>query len=449
MGTLVVSCGGSRPPRDRRFCLGLTGRRTLGSIALLATACGGSSPTDGPRAPAVASLDIVAPTSLIVHEMALFEVTAKRASGLEIPFPQLSWDTSDSAVATVSKSGVVTARGRGQVTIGVSSGAIRTELGLSVKARVKVTPSYRYRPCDSCDYSRYAFWYTDVHGEEAWHLAVGDTLRLGASYVDVDGVPLGEEAAATWVSSDPDYVSVGADGNVVAIARNFENLAPATITASTADGSDETYVRVEGGAVAGLPATLRLADAAIGAGPVTFVSNRIAPVTLAFGESVDIPITSGLFYVDVEGSSGLWQGFGAIVMEDDRLSIYAVNPVEGDPERHPQPSLVGVWDRPTLVPDDSVRVRLIQGNGSAGVVYVLPPDAPADGLPELCYFDPLNTWGYVERPAGDLDFVVQPKYGSAFEPIRIRVTLQAGHSVTYVITESAHDPVGILAFPEP
>jgi hypothetical protein len=448
MGKLVVARGGCRPPVHRRFHVLPRVASILGGLTLLATACTSSSPTDPPEDPAVASLDVAGPSTLIVHEMALFEVTAKRASGVEIPFPQLSWDTSDSAVATVSESGVVTAQGRGQATIGVSSGDISAEIALSVTARVKITPSYRFRPCLDCNPSRYAFFDPDYYGEEAWHLPVGDTLHLSATYVDVDGVPLGEEADADWASSDPDYVSVSADGEVIALAGNRQSFLADTITASTSDGADKALVRVVADAVAGRPATLRLSNAAIGAAPVTFVSNKSAPVTLSFGESVDIPITSGLFFVDIEGSTGLWQSLGAIVMEDDHLSIYAVNPAEGDPENHPQPSLVGAWDRPTFVPDDSVRVRLIEGSGYAGVVYVLEPDAPADGLPELCYFDPTNTWGYVERPTGGIDFVMQPKYGNAYEPIRIRATPRAGQSVTYVIVGGAVDPPILVPFPE-
>lgn len=408
-------------------------------------ACTGSSPTQ-PRTEAVASLSVSAPSSLIVHETALLEVTALDARGRETPLPEdLLWETSDPAVARVTREGVISARGRGLATIGVSSGAIRAEAAVRVRARVKITPGYRYRPCGTCDGNRIAFWsspYGSTEEYEVWSLAIGDTLHLAATYVDVDGLRLEEEPSATWSSSNPDAVSVNADGDVVGLA--WPDGYAADIIASTDDGTDQTQVQTLN-AVAGLPATLRLGHAAFGAGPITFTYNRGEPVTLSFGESVDIPISSGLFFVDIRGSFapdstyGSWQGFGAMVQGDDRLDVFAV----GDP----QPLLAGAWDRPTAVPDDSVRVRLIQSS-SAGVVWVLPPDAPADGLPELCYFDPGGVWGFDERPTGGLDFVLAPKYGNAYEPVRIRATPEPGHSVTYAIAESAAHVPNLLAFPD-
>lgn len=199
-----------------------------------------------------------------------------------------------------------------------------------MKARVKITPGYRHRPCETCDGSRIAF-HASPYGqpeEDVWSLAIGDTLHLTAAYVDVDGWPLDEQPRTTWSSSKPDVVGVSPDGEVVGLA--WPPGAVVEIVASTTDGTEHTYV-VTSDAVAGLPASLRFAHAAVGAGPVTFTYNRGEPVRLSFGEWIDIPITSGLFYVDIERSSsadstyGYWQSFGAIVREDDHLAIYAVN----------------------------------------------------------------------------------------------------------------------------
>jgi hypothetical protein len=414
-------------------------------LVLQVVACqadGPTSATEPPVADAVAFLEIEARPSLIVHEMALFTVVARSADGRGLAVPgNLTWGTSDATVATVSSLGVVTARDRGTARIGVRLGAVRGEVTVNVKARVKITPTWRYRPCTECDGQRQAFF----SGEASWRLAVGDTLQLSASYTDIDGVPLGGAVTATWTSSRPDDVSVSVDGDVVGLT--FPGLG-ADITVATEDGVDQVRVYTTS-TIAGLPATLRLAHAAIGLGPVTFLHNKGAPVTLSFGESVDLPITSGLFYLDAQGLPAPdsiyanYQTFGALVLGGDRLAIYAIG---GDGV--PQSSVVGAWDTPTIVPGDSVRVRLVQGWTSAGVVYVLPAAAPENGLPELCYFDPGNTWGYVERPVGELDFVMKAKYGPQFTPVRIRVSPEPGQSVTYVITQSAVHPLGVVAFPD-
>lgn len=437
MRKLVVPCDGSWPPRGRRFPLRLAGRHALVSATVL-LACTGSDPTQL-HAPRIASLEIEGPSSLIVHERALFLVKARGPDGEELPLPPgLTWDSSSGTVATVSREGVVTARQRGEVVIGVSVGEVRGELAVGVRHRVRISPAYRYRPCYSCDEAhRVASGTFEPEGTD-WRIAIGDTLRFVASHVDVNGIVLQDDVPATWTSSDPATVGVSAPGTVVGVSPVGIG---ADVVATTADGAGMTHVSVSD-AIAGLPAMLRLAHAAVAAGPITFVFNEIAPVTLSFGESIDLPISSGLFHVDIQGSPSPdfplapFRSFAAIVREEDRLAIYAVGFADA--------FLTGVWDRPTHVPDGSVRVRLLQGGTSAGVVYVLPPDAPPE-LPQLCYFDPLDSWGYVELPAGDVDFVMQPKYGDPYQ-VRFRASPEPGSSVTYVITESAQDPVNILAF---
>lgn len=452
MGT-PVSCGGSRPPDDRRFEARLRAR-LFPCVALFAMACSGSSPTESP---VVATLEIVSSSgsagmaSLIVHEMVLLEVTARSADGDELPAPdQLSWDTSDSDVATVSESGVVTAHARGEATIGVSVGDIRAEVALSVKARVRITPSFWYPECGNCTLAQ-------TLGSGWLPLAIGDTLSLSASYVDIDGVLLEEDAVATWVSDNPDAVTVSSEGRIVALLPGSE----ARIIASADDGSAVQGVQVWWDVIAGRPATLRLAHAASGVGPVTFVHNKGAPVTLRFGESVEIPITSGVFLLEAEGlppgnwSVGLVHSFEAVNREGAHLAVYAVGGSCCEDAPAPVAGLVGTWDPfvDVPVPDDSVRVRVIQGSSSALIVFLLPQDAPIPpygtsfDVLVSCYFDPGNVGGYWTLPAGNRDFVLQDK--SRSRTVRIPETLQAGRFVTYVLTQDDQDEWGIAAFPDP
>lgn len=197
--------------------------------------------------PPVASLEILASSgpietmSLIVHEMALLEVTARSADGYEFRVPdRVSWDTSDGAVATVSDDGVVSAQRRGSATIGVSAGDVRAEMAVSGKARVKITPSYRYYRCGWC------LPENTLPPGSGWPLEVGDTLLLSATYFDIDGVPLDDDASARWTSDNPDAVSV-TEGRVVALLPSSR----ARIVAWVTDGTDVAEVRVSDVVAAG------------------------------------------------------------------------------------------------------------------------------------------------------------------------------------------------------
>ena len=200
---------------------------------------------------------------------------------------------------------------------------------------------------------------------------------------------------------------------------------------------------------------LRLAHAAAGTGPLTFVHNKGVPVVLEFGESVDLTVSGGMFYVDVQGvpPEQSWFDFPltfeARGRDGDDLSVYVAGGVCCGANPQTMAGLVSVWDAHPEVSQDSVRVRLIQGWNSAPVVYVLPGGAPAVGLPTLCYFDPSDHWGYSMRPVGALDFVLAGKAGASSGSVRIPVTVEGGGSSTYVITQQRGQPPSIVAFPDP
>ena len=142
--------------------------------------------------------------------------------------------------------------------------------------------------------------------------------------------------------------------------------------------------------------------------------------------------------------------FAAEVHEGDLLSLYVIDGSCCTNDVVPPFDLAHAWDRPTTVASDSVRVRLLQGSTDWGaqVVYVLPPDAPVAGIPQECYFDPGNMWGYSQRAAEDFDFVLSNKTRTG-PFVRVRASPQAGRSVTYVITGHAPGPLSILSFDEP
>lgn len=397
----------------------------------------------------VARLEVDAPSTMIVNEMALFQVDARSDQGYHLPLPaDLTWASSDPTVATVSSQGVVTAHDRGLATITVTGAGITQEMAVEIRARVRITPVLRFHQCWRCRSDQYAFFGPGPNSELGWRPALGDTLRFRVQLVDVDGNPLEENPPATWSSSHPEAVTVDDHGMLVARAGPATSgVTTARIRALTADGADSVLVSVNDRVIAGDPAMLRLAHAAVGVGPVTFVHNKGAPITLSYGQHVDLSITSGLFFLDSEGlpiptrdSLPTFRTFGAQVRGGDMLAIYAVGNPRGG-------LLTGTWDRAVSVASDSVRVRMIQGNTTAGIVYLLPPGARTNGRPQLCYFDPPDSWGYTSFPAGGLDLVFQAKYGSQ-STVRIGVDPGPGRSATYVITELATGNWGIMAFPE-
>jgi hypothetical protein len=381
--------------------------------------------------------------------MTLFEVEATKTDGavIRLSAARLVWDTSDPTVATVSEEGVVSAQGRGEATIRVTSGDVLAEANVVVKARVTITPSPVGLSC-FCG-GTYQFW-----SDEYWRLGVGDALPLTATYVDIDGVPIDEEPHANWISSDPAAVSVDAEGRVVALVRSRF----AAITAATPDGAAYAHVQVLN-MVSGRPATVRLAHGAVGLGPVTFEHNKGEPVTLEFGESLEIPVTSGLFLLTARGvpflseTTALAVSRRFLVLEGDQLSSYVVGGrvLSGPGVFSPRAELASAWDRHTDVAGDSVRIRLVQGFTGFLGVHVLSPGELADEVPELCYFDPGDVWGYDTRPAGGIDVVLQRKFGLGNPQHRVRVNPPPGSSVTYVIDSGTPngDGYSLVAFPDP
>ena len=404
---------------------GRSRRSLLFGLAVFQSTC--TSPTDS--TPVVASISIAGPTSLVVREKVLFLVTATDASGRSVLMTQpLEWSSSNLSVAAVSGAGVVTGVSRGSTRLLVRSGGVEASLELVVHARVKVSPPP-------------VRWAEQSGGHTVWQLAVGDTVRLTAEYVDIDGVSIDAVPETTWRSSDPAAMSVSVDGTVQALRAQ----AAAYVTALTPDGADSVYLQGSD-VMAGRTATVRFTHGLAGAGPISFLPNKGDPVTLSFGESLERPLPSGTFYVYTQGipatrdTASWYREYAAIVREGDHLSLYAVGEAA-------QGYLSAAWTTATTVASDSVRFRLVQGDGTYGVVLALrTTEEASSGVLLECYFDPLGVTTYHGREAGDFDLVLQPKYGAALQE-RLRASIPAGRSATLVITGSA--PPSLLLLVDP
>ena len=385
----------------------------------------------------ISSLRLSNPGVLQVHEWRLLTVTAFDADGRQVEMPWLPvFSSSDTTVATISPEGVVRAVGVGSATIGAKLGSATTEVGVSgwARMRVETVPAFQW--------SRWSGPAPSSGG--LVHLAIGDTLQLAAIFIDVDGVPLGPATPVEWNSSQPDLVAVDATGRVTT-----EAPAHVSIAASTAETEASMLVDVVD-IVAGLPATVRLAHTAQGIPSVRFTLSEGDPVVLAFGESLERTVTSGIYIVTTSGlanTPGLFNSrfdYAAVIAPDDRLSLYAV----GSPQ---QSFLTPVWAPTEPIPAGTGLVRLIQGWDEIGIFYLRPAGADVVGLPELCYFDPGDASDYFPRESGDFDVIVEQKFGnpgaySNVEFARGGATAPDGGAVTYVVTGAAPGSIGLMAF---
>ncbi len=415
--------------------------RRLASVLLLA-AClatgscadpveppGGDLPGDPPAKPPVGppgtgpeslvALHITAPGVLELHGAELLTITGITRAGYSVVLPGPPvLSSSDPATASVSPAGVVTGLLRGTATITARYGALVSTLALTVRTRVRIEPGYS--------------------GNTYWPMAAGDTLQFTAALVDANGIVVESAPAVTWASNNP-TVSVSAAGQVISSQVNEA----ATITATAADGSASVDVVVSD-VLAGQPAIIRFAHAALGVGPITFVPSRGEPVTLTYGQAIERPVMSGSFTVQTTGLPapapfGIPSGFVGVIRGGDHLTLFAVGGAN-------YASVAPIWTTPASVAPDSGLVRIVQGWTPFPVVYIRPTGAAADGLPEQCYFDPMNASPYYPLAAGGFDLILQQKYGSPTAPVRLPVAATAGHGVTMVLVGDSPATAGVVTF---
>ena len=413
---------GNRPPGCRwAVATFLTAAGVL--LACQSTPTGSDGPRDGTQADSVQISD--APSTLLVHDQALLTAAVWRFQQQVFDSP-LSWESSDPSIASVRSSGkfsaVLTGQRRGTVTITGSAGGVASYVTLRVTADLRFLPRY----------------ILDVPG--GWPMAVGDQLQLHPVYADVSGQPLPEIPSLSWSSSDPAGVNVSRVGLVTAIQAGHTG----TVTATDAEDTIRVQIRVLD-VLALQPATLRIVHGVPGIGSVRFLVGDAAPVSLSFGQSVELPVLSGTLRVTTEGLPRGDPAFGnpdgefiGLVRPGDHLSLYAA----GNPN---QAFLQPAWPTSATIPPDSGLVRLVQSS-PAMVVYLRAHAAPKEGLPELCYFDPGTMSDYLPRPAGDFDVIGQAKYDQEHDLGRAATSVAGGHAVTMVLTGGGPEPLTVLTF---
>jgi len=187
-------------------------------ILAIAAGCGGSITSSEPTAPTIAEV-VVAPltASVTVGGELPLQAAVRDASGLLVTGPVLVWTVQDSTIATVSATGVVTARAVGSTQVAASANGVSGIASVTVMpvpvASVTVAPA-------------------------RVDLTPGARSTLSAIPYDAAGKALAGRALV-WASSNPAVATIDEAGVVAAVAPGS-----ATITATSEGVSGSALVSV-------------------------------------------------------------------------------------------------------------------------------------------------------------------------------------------------------------
>ena len=159
-----------------------------------------------------------ADTLLALGDTVRFDAEARDGNGHAVAGAEFSWASSDTLVATVDATGLVTAAGKGTATVTATSGSASGAAAVAVEQRagaVTVSPAAHTL------------------------LALGDTVRLDAEATDENGRAVAG-AEFSWTSSDTLVATVDATGLVTAVGNGT-----ATVTAASGAESDTARILVE------------------------------------------------------------------------------------------------------------------------------------------------------------------------------------------------------------
>ncbi|MEP6571939.1 MAG: Ig-like domain-containing protein [Gemmatimonadota bacterium] len=179
----------------------------------------------GPGPAAIGTIAIKAPTGpLSPGSTAQLTAVAKDRDGNELPVPRPAWWTSsDTAVARVSLTGVVSAIHPGSATVTATIDSQSATASLVVAANAPPPPA--------------AVAEIALNGPSA-PLQVGGTAQLSAAVKDAHGAPL-TGRTLVWSSSDPAVATVSSTGLLTALAAGST-----TLDASSEDRHSTLTIRV-------------------------------------------------------------------------------------------------------------------------------------------------------------------------------------------------------------
>ena len=191
----------------------------LFTVAAL-TACGGGGGSGGePAAPARVASISVTPDAVALEALEAtvqLRATARDGSGNSVG-TVFNWSSADTAVATVSSAGLVTARSNGMTTVTVASGSVTQTVSVSVQQRL----------------SRLV-----LSADTVMLNALGAASQLDVTPQDANGHRM--SADVRWTSSEPAVATVDANGLVMA-----QSNGAATVTAASGSVTASASVTVQ------------------------------------------------------------------------------------------------------------------------------------------------------------------------------------------------------------
>ena len=205
----------------------------VGAILVGASlSCGEEAPTEV-VSPDIA-LDTVTVTPFSNTLVSLGETVQLTATASLCSGTTFDWSSSDSSIATVNTSGLVTAVANGTATItaGVNCLAFPAVIGAPTGGGVSGTATVTVAQAADT---------VTVDPATATLSSIGETTQLTATASDANGVVISERTF-TWVSSGELCVTVDTSGLVTAVAQGT-----VSITATTEGVSDSAIVIVETG----------------------------------------------------------------------------------------------------------------------------------------------------------------------------------------------------------
>ncbi len=196
---------------------------------------------------------------------------------------QVSWSSSDPAVAKVSSEGIVTALSAGEAIITASAGSFSDSCAVTVREPVRAVEGI------SLDRSSIS-------------MAIGGTETLRATVIPADAT----DRKVSWSTSDSSVATVS-DGIVTAVAEGV-----ATITAVTEDGGFEAEcsVSVSDGTVEVIGITLDRSSAALSSGETAVLTASVMPsdatdkeVSWSTSDSSVATVSDGVVTAVAEGTA--------------------------------------------------------------------------------------------------------------------------------------------------
>jgi uncharacterized protein YjdB len=229
------------------------GSATITAIADGVTAAVGADVS----APPAASLSITPDTTLIdVGQQVQLVVTAYDSSGAVDSGVVVNWSSSESGVASVSSSGLVTAIAVGAAMITVSVNSVTASATINVTSSPLVVSSVSVSPASSSLYTgrteQLAVTLQDANGDVLSGIPVSwTTSSSGVASVSSSGVVAGNAVGSATITATASGISGTASVNVtapvvasVSVTPSALTLSPGETTELTATASDPTGVPV-------------------------------------------------------------------------------------------------------------------------------------------------------------------------------------------------------------